>query len=298
MSTFIRYHEYRFSKEKLAIIELARRITAEYESQGFKLTLRGLYYQFVGRGLTADWKSGVNTPKSYNFLKGLVSKGRKAGMISWTAIEDRGRGLHGTPFFTSPSGAIAQAREGYTTDLWRIQPFRPQVWVEKDAQAGTVGRACKELQVDYFPCKGYASDSALWEAGQRCLRYLGKGQRPIIFHLGDHDPSGIDMTRDNQEKLSMFTGTQVQVVRLMLNMNQIEEWKLPPNPAKLSDSRSGAYVDEHGEFSWELDAAEPAEIARIITAAILKIRDPDKWNQALLERAEDLDQFDRIIEGL
>lgn len=298
MSTHIAYEPRKFNQRQMVVIEIARRITEEYEKQGFKLTVRGLYYQFVGRGFTNEWKSGANTQKSYNFLKGLMSKARRAGLISWTAIEDRDRHLFGTPFVESPRQAIEAARDAYTTDLWHNQAFRPQVWVEKNAQAGTVGRACAEFQVDYFPCKGYASDSALWEAGQRCLRYLGKGQRPIIFHLGDHDPSGIDMTRDNQEKLTMFTGTPVQVVRLMLNMNQIEQWRLPPNPAKMSDARAEAYVAEHGYSSWELDAAEPAEITKIIREAILKIRDPVKWDQALAERAEDRDRLDRIIEEM
>jgi hypothetical protein len=40
-----------FSNGSLIIIEKANEIIAEYADQGFDLTLRQLYYQFVSRGL-------------------------------------------------------------------------------------------------------------------------------------------------------------------------------------------------------------------------------------------------------
>ena len=44
--------------------------------------------------------------------------------------------------------------------------------------------------------------------------------------------SGIDMTRDIQERLSMF-GADVYVKRVALTMNQISTYNPPPNPAKI-----------------------------------------------------------------
>lgn len=294
--TFIRYIERDFNEVQRTIILQANSIVDEYTRQGFSLTLRQLYYQFVARGWTDGWKTGANSQKSYNRIGNIVSDARMAGLISWTAIEDRTRYLQGTSTYESIAQALASARAGYATDLWHNQEWRPEVWVEKEALAGVVGGICGQLRVNFFACRGYASMSALWEAGQRLHRYVMRGQRPIIFHLGDHDPSGLDMTRDNQERLSLFAGGPVQVVRLALNMDQVQHYNPPANPAKVTDSRAASYMEEHGESSWELDALSPAVIAELIRDAVLRLRDPGLWDEALAEETSDKDRLDQIIE--
>jgi hypothetical protein len=152
--------------------------------------------------------------------------------------------------------------------------------------------------VDYFACRGYNSQSEQWRAGQRLARYVQKGQRPIIFHLGDHDPSGIDMTRDNTERLGLFAGTPVMVVRLALNMDQVRHYNPPPNPAKLSDSRARDYVSKFGDESWELDALDPRVIQRLIRENVERIRNESIWQEALADEAADLDEIDIMIERM
>src|ERR1700722_6974774 len=126
--------------------------------------------------------------------------------------------------------------------------------------------------------------------------YVQRGQRPIVFHLGDHDPSGIDMTRDNYDRLSMFAGAPVQVVRRALNMPQVEEYDPPPNPAKLTDSRARDYIDKYGDECWELDALDPAMLRDLIRDAVLRIRDREKWDAALAQEVDDLRYLDSVIE--
>jgi hypothetical protein len=108
----------------------------------------------------------------------------------------------------------------------------------------------------------------MWGAAQR-LSYASKdGTRPcVIIHLGDHDPSGIDMTRDIKERMAMF-GANVRVDRIALNMDQIQRYSPPPNPAKIADTRAGAYIKNYGNESWELDALEPVELDRLIRKQI------------------------------
>lgn len=138
------------------------------------------------------------------------------------------------------------------------------------------------------------SQSEQWRAGRRFAGYIAKGQTPIVFHLGDHDPSGIDMTRDNRDRLSMFAGTPINVQRIALNMPQIEKYNPPPNPVKFSDSRAKDYEQEFGESSWELDALSPTVIKDLIEDAILRVRDRKKYDAMLKLEAEDkivLQQF-------
>ena len=289
---FRAYTQVNFRKDALATIAQANEIIDSYEAQGYSLTLRQLYYQFVARGLVD------NNQASYNKLGNLVNQGRMAGLVSWTAIEDRGRNLKGLQTYIHPNQALEAVRASYRRDLWADQMWRPEVWVEKQALEGVVAGICNKLRVDFFACKGYNSQSEQWRAGQRFAGYLAKGQRPIVFHLGDHDPSGLDMTRDNRDRLSLFAGTQVMVQRLALNMNQIEEINPPPNPAKQTDSRFEDYRREFGDSSWELDALDPRYIERLISDAVKLLRDPVVWDQSLLREVEERDQIQAAMDML
>jgi hypothetical protein len=279
---FVCYVPKNFRSDALDTIAVANKIIEEYEGQGVPMSLRQLYYQMVARNLIPNKKG------SYDKLGALINDGRMGGHVSWTAIEDRNRQLMGYQTFNGPEAAIAWLQSShYRTDMWANQAWRPEVWVEKAALEGVIGQICNELRVDFFACRGYNSQSEQWRAGRRLAGYIGKGQRPIIFHLGDHDPSGLDMTRDNQERLSLFAGTDVQVVRLALNMDQVTRFNLPPNPAKMTDARYGEYRKEFGEQSWELDALEPTVIQGLIQDAVLRIRDDKLWDEALKQEAED-----------
>jgi hypothetical protein len=287
----IAYTTKKFSQATLDTIHQANQIIRRYEAQGLVLTLRQLYYQFVARGLMP------NSDASYNRLGTIVSDGRLAGLISWAAIEDRTRFLRGLSHYSHPAQAIAAVRKQYRRDLWATQPWRPEVWIEKDALVGVIEGICHELRVSFFACRGYSSQSEQWRAGRRFARRVQAGQRPIVFHLGDHDPSGIDMTRDNQERLSMFAGVQVQVVRLALNMDQVLQYNPPPNPVKLTDSRATSYRSEYGtEESWELDALEPTVLRDLIADAVGRIRDERLWDEALRREAEDCRLLDEMTE--
>jgi len=236
-----------------------------------------------------------NNLKSYSRLGGLINDGRLAGLISWSAIEDRTRNLMGLPSYTSSAAMLRGVQSQFRLDLWEDQPWRPEVWVEKEALADVVGQICAKLRVDFFPCRGYVSQSEQWRAGRRLRNYVLKGQRPIIFHLGDHDPSGIDMTRDNRDRLSLFAGVDITVVRLALNMEQIERYRPPPNPAKVTDSRFEAYQQKYGDESWELDALNPEVIHNLIENNVRRIRDEKLWDAALAREVADKQDLEDMI---
>lgn len=288
--TYLCYIKKDFRPDTLKVITQAAAIIKSYEGKGLSLTLRQLYYQFVARDLLE------NTKESYNRLGNIISDARLAGLISWHAIEDRVRNLRGRTFWRDPAAAFAESRSHYLTDRWADQDWRPEVWVEKDALAGVVSNACHDLCIDHFATRGYNSQSEQWAAGQRFASYIQKGQRPIVFHLADHDPAGIDMTRDNQERLSMFAGVQIQAVRLALNMNQVEQYNPPPNYAKPTDSKTAAYIAKFGsDECWELDALSPEIIQDLIVNAVSSLRDPQKWDATVSREAEEKDMMDIVI---
>lgn len=158
----------------------------------------------------------------------------------------------------------------------------------------TCERICRELDVPFNANKGYSSTSALYEAGKRISHETRGGNRPIwLFYLGDHDPSGLDMTRDIEDRLGLFTYEydKLHVVRLALNYDQVEAWGPPENPAKETDSRYPAYVGKFGESSWELDSVDPKTLASLVREAVTKLIDPGPWE-------ETVEREDRMREDL
>lgn len=275
----IKYKDKKIGADRLKTIAIANSILDEYRAQGFQLTLRQLYYKFVARDIIP------NNMKSYKLLGQIINDGRLCGLIDWNAITDMTRNLESVSHWTSPAHIVAAVAEQFRIDKWKTQDVRPEVWIEKDAMASIVSGICTELDVPYFSCRGYTSSSEMWAGAMRLLKYKQAGQRPLILHFGDHDPSGMDMTRDITERMEMFMGGMT-IERLALNWDQIEEYAPPPNPAKEGDSRSRNYIEEFGDSSWELDALEPSVIVDLITTTIEGVRDEDKWNDAVAEEDE------------
>jgi hypothetical protein len=275
----IKYREFNFRPMTLAIIHAANVICAEYAAQGLQMTLRQLYYQFVARGYLR------NRQTEYNRLGSIINDARLAGMLDWDYIVDLTREVESVPHWDDPADVLDAVANQFRVDKWARQDYRPEVWIEKEALAGVIAPTCRALDVPYFAVRGYNSQSAQHEAAQRFIEHMDAAQIPIIFHLGDHDPSGIDMTRDNDERLWGF-GAEVQVRRLALNMDQVRQYNPPPNPAKMTDSRVGSYLDRYGDESWELDALTPNVLTGLITAAVDSIRDETKWVEDV-EREEE-----------
>lgn len=271
----IKYKEISFRQKSLDLIELINSVIDEYSAQGYELTLRQAYYQLVARGYIE------NNERSYKNIGSLINDGRLAGLIDWNSITDRTRNLRNRAHWDQPQDVIYSAKYSYLLDKWEGQPNYVEVWVEKDALIDIVGQACRLLDTPHFSCRGYTSQSEMWSAAQRFIRQENQEARYII-HLGDHDPSGIDMTRDIQERLEMF-GADVYVKRVALTMNQVTTYNPPPNPAKITDSRCRKYIDQYGEESWELDALEPQMLTNLITNEVTALRD-DAIYQAICER--------------
>lgn len=268
---FIKYQDKNFHTRSLAIISVANKICDEYMKDGYTLTLRQLYYQFVARGFIE------NSIKSYNNLGNVISDGRLAGLIDWDAIEDRTRNLAQQATWGSPAEILEQDSRIFKYPFWEDQPVYIEVWVEKEALAGVIERSAYKWRCPWFACRGYSSQSEQWRAG---VRFMNMGKPVKIIHLGDHDPSGIDMTRDNIDRLYMFSeGADVEVTRIALNMPQVEKYNPPPNPTKFQDPRAADYIAKFGNESWELDALDPKVIDKLISDEIKQYINFDTWEE-------------------
>jgi len=302
------YETKKISSARMAEIEAANAICEQYATQGLVLTLRQLYYQFVARGLVP------NEQKEYDRLGDICRDARMAGLMDWDYLIDRTRNLASWKTYRGPQEALTELAKKYHRDLWAPQKKRLEVWIEKDAAIGVVESVCSANSVPYFSCRGYTSMSEMHEAAQRIRWHIEAGEQVTILHIGDHDPSGLDMSRDIEDRLRTFISrdwaglhmgpgnwtrgdlrfsmaahmrekgnTSVvekpwSIKRIALNVDQINQYQPPPNYVKKTDVRWRRYFEETGlEVSYELDALEPSVMQELLQDAIDQHRNDDVW---------------------
>lgn len=310
----IEYIPKRFSKPLLEMIEKCDTLMQAYARAGYRLTLRQLYYQFVSRGLFPDdrrwrwtgekWVRDINGTKNatpnYKWLGGIVDGGRKAGLLDWEIMEDRARETVFLPHWSGPEEIMQAVISQFRIDKWENQPCHIEVMAEKDAVSGILEPICNQLQVRFTANRGYASSSLFHDIAQRISRMDEFGKEVHILYLGDHDPSGVDMSRDIEDRMGIFTfgDIDIKVTRLALNMDQILLWNPPEDPAKETDSRYKAYEKRYGDKSWELDAIEPAELSALVENFVIGLRDDDEWDAALEREQEMIERLKKSKNAL
>lgn len=292
-----------FRQDAVDLIHKMEAICVNYQTQGYDLSLRQLYYQLVSRNIVP------NTEQSYNRVGSILSDARLAGMIDWDMIVDRGRETVQNNHWDSPASIIQACATQFRYELWEDQPWHVEVMVEKQALEGVLEPVCRRLDIPFTANKGYSSSSAMYEIGSRLREKMDDGKDITILYLGDHDPSGIDMTRDVEERLKLFSEytyydedtkeneisstydhLTFDVTRIALNMPQITQYNPPPNPAKMTDSRALGYIKKFGRTSWELDALEPSVLAALVTNAVEALID-----EPLMDAAKKRQQVARDV---
>lgn len=290
------YVETNFRKDSVKLIQIMNHILADYKSQGYTVTVRQLYYQLVSKDVIA------NTEKSYKKITNLVNDARMAGYMDWDMIEDRTRSFERRGHWGSEQSIVRACGKQYHIDMWDNQDSRVFCLVEKEALAGVLSRPCFTWDVPLLAARGYPSVTVVREFCEKdILPAVRNGQYVKILHLGDHDPSGIDMTRDLKSRIDIFCGDDgwmVEVDRIALNMDQVDEQRPPPNPAKQTDSRFADYERLYGNESWELDALSPSYIDGLVTDNIQNYIDDDKWEEREKERQDGRSRIIKVADRM
>lgn len=257
-------------------------------SKGFILTARQLYYQLVSRGVIE------NNQKNYNNITTTLKNGRMAGLIDWDAIEDRTRTVRVNQHWESPQEILQAAADSYIIDRRVTQPIYIEAWIEKDALIGVLEQVARGYDVPCFSCRGYPSATTIREAA---LRFKGK-DHGVILYAGDHDPSGLNITENISERLQVFGAENVTVKRVALTDEQIKQLNPPPNPVKKTDTRAKAYIKEHGQYSWELDALDPQVLIDLFAREIEALTDNDLYREQLRREEAERKKLIGICESL
>jgi hypothetical protein len=290
------------NKERLGLINS---IIEEYQSDGYVLTLRQLYYQLVTRDVIPNKQS------EYAKLSTLLKEGRMAGIVDWDAIEDRLRKPSSPASFDSPRDILNAAINQFALPRQEGQANYVEVWVEKDALSGVLSRVTNKYHIPILVNRGYSSASAMFDSYQRFRNAYKNNQRIKILYLGDYDPSGVDMIRDINDRIVEFAKGEYgfddveseilfgfSVTPIALTREQIKFYNPPPNPAKRTDPRAKKFIELHGATSWEVDALKPEVLNQLLTDAITDNIDIDQYNEIVSREEADKDSLRSLIPHL
>lgn len=242
------------------------------------LTLRGLHYQLVSIGMT-------NSIKHYKRVVSAMIDARWAGLVDFDTFSDLDRTMVGKTKYeeTDIYNSIEEGKEAikswmdiYYKNRWENQPYYPEVFIEKKALQGVFQSPCTRNNVALGACKGYPSLTFLNEATQRFKEAEERGKIPVIIYFGDYDPSGEDIPRAIEENIKRLGCESIEVHRIALMEHQVVEWKLPPAPAKETDSRTANW-DGLGQV--ELDAVKPEKLQQMCMDAISELFDDGLYNE-------------------
>ena len=258
----------RFTRGQIALLrEELTRLARELAPT----TVRSLYYQAV-LSPTLDFitKDSGGSKSNYIAVQSRVLELRQEGLIAWADVIDSSRTDHSFDRWNAPAGFAQIAPLYYRLDLWRDQPTRLIVLVEKDGQIPVYQDHAERFGVDVWACKGYGSSSHLRLLALSIREYLEAGQWVKVLVGADFDPSGCDWPRAAEAEIRQQLGLSNTDPALVFERELVtftDVLELGPavalRAANPKDSRTRAWLQEHGfdadtEAVVEMDAISPA----------------------------------------
>ena len=240
------------------------------------MTVRQVFYQAVSAGLIGK------TEREYkNSIVRLLGRMRISGEIPWGWIADNTRWMRKPRTYSSLEAAIERTARTYRRALWDTQTVHVEVWLEKDALAGVLYEETERWDVPLMVTRGYPSLSYLYEAAE-AIEALDKPA--FVYYFGDYDPSGLDISRNVEERLRQFAPhAEIHFERTAVTDQQIEEFSLPTRPTKRTDSRAKGFEGE----SVEVDAIAPGTLRSMVSACIVQHIDHEELDVLkVAERSE------------
>ena len=286
-----------------SIMDAAIRVLTEYNDAGFSVTLRQLFYRLVSDGVL------VNRVPDYRNLGRYINAAKESGEIDWDWVEDRTRFVRVRQRYRSTTQLLANAAQDWHIDFWEGQSVRPELWIEKDALLSIVAPVCHEFDVPYYSLRGWGRPSDKFDAARRFSQHADHGQRSLILHAGDYDPTGLSATQNVETEVSKYmrqlAGEFVDVRRIALDMDQIEQFNLAPNKIgedgdKSHESRWAGFVQANNgrRDTWELDALPPVALQDIIREEIQKcIVNKRAWSKRQRLIQDNAIKLQALIEG-
>lgn len=273
------------------IVAQAAAIVRSYDTP---VTLRQLFYRLVSAQVIP------NTQSAYAQLSSRTAEARREG--GFPALLDRGRSIHRPEHFDDPADALESLRHWYRRDRTAAQDVSLYLGVEKAGLVNQLTAWFGDLGLPVLALGGYSSQTYVDDVRQDVRRQRlqerspAEMQRPaVLLYAGDFDPSGEDIDRDFVARTDCFD----KVERIALSRSQVDEFRLPPNPGKTTDTRAGKFIERHGQLMQvEIDAVDPVTLRGLFQTAIETYWNTDAYQSVLEQEQHDLQVLDRAIGGV
>ncbi len=287
----------RARRTKVAIKALEDALVAIVKEHA-PLTCRHVFYLAMAVALI------TKSEKEYKYTIGrLLLRLRREGRISYRDIADESRWVRRVETSRGARQALKACARFYRRDLLHDQRLHLELWVEKAALVGVIEDVCDEFAVPLYPTSGFASETFIYEAALEIAHAIKEdGHRAVIYTLGDHDPSGMHITRDLERRLRRLVEEvsnerlDFEVRRLALTPEQVRRYRLPTRPTKREKNNHAKRF--RFARSVELDALPPETLRGIVRDAIEREIDPQRLARTKRVEAAERETLERVLGGL
>lgn len=284
-----KFRDKSFHSKSAELIRQADSILQEYAGKNISVTLRQLYYQLVSKAIIE------NKDSAYRKLSWLMTDARYAGLVDWNCIEDRTRIPKRHPQFEDVKDLIDCAARSYRLDRWEDQSNYIELWTEKDALSSVLYPIAQKHHIYFCVNRGFDSSTAMYDASCRIREAIQANKASKILYLGDHDPSGLNMIKDIENRLNEFLSMSVTVEHIALTKEQIGKYNPPANAAKETDPRYKEYQELYGGECWEVDALPPDVMIELVDRVIDEYVDKKKMNKIIEQEQKDVRKLKKLI---
>ncbi len=277
---------------KQPMLDAAVAVINKYKGY-WPLTLRQIHYRLLGKLVVRNDDLGTfyeNTTLCYQDLSDLLTRARLANLVPWESMHDPTRPRTSWQQWDNVAPYVHEQLEeflaDYKRDLLQTQPAYVELVVEKLTVHDIAKRAASYYHVPVGVGRGYTSTTSLEETAERIMR-SGK-DRAVLLIAGDLDPEGEDITSTWGGCLRDEHGVcNLTLVKVGVNLDQVEKYKLAPVPVKATSSRAANFKAAYGNSAYELEAFEPNQLQTIIREAIQSVLNLKLFAEEQKKESED-----------
>lgn len=254
--------------------EILEQAAAVVHSYSTAVTLRQLFYRLVAAVIIP------NTRSAYTTLSSRTAEARRDGWFP--ALADHTREIWRPFSFDSVEEATSWLSRRYRRDRTDEQEWNVYLGVEKATLTSQLQDWFGDYGVPIVALRGYSSQTL---ADDVASDICSDGRDAVLLYAGDFDPTGEDILRDFEERTDDAFD---EMTRVALTAQQVEQYSLPPQPGKATDSRAASFVARHGELvQVELEALDPETLRQLYTDALLRFFDLSTWEQIVEEEEQE-----------
>ena len=136
--------------ETVAVIDAARDVIADAADDGYRFTLRRVFYALVSANQLP------NTERAYKNLSATLDRARWEGLIPLHSLDDLGRSASVWESWPDAADFADEMARRYRSDWWLDADPTVEVWAEKQAVASIVEPVAATYGVPFMAAAGSA----------------------------------------------------------------------------------------------------------------------------------------------